>query len=368
MSADKPPKSGDLRPARGNALGNDDASSQALNEALGSSLVVIRALVIALVAAFFISCIFTVNPNEVAIVLRFGKPVGTGVDMIRKQGLHFALPQPIDEVVRIRNGETLTVTTFTPWFQLTPDELLSGKLEGEASNGTGRLNPAAEGHVLTADGNIVHVRGTVKYRISDPVAFVFNFTSVSNLLLNAFNNAIYRTAAGFKADDVLYKNTEGFRLEVAQRLQDWVARTQLGVKIDLLEVPTIAPLSVREAFVQVTKAELERTTRIKQAEGDALEILRKAEAESREILNRGIIASNQLVAAVSGDADSFRKQLPYYLKDPDLYRTRVLTETFARVLTNAQDKFFVGGDELRLLISREAVVPVKPGTQPSPAN
>jgi hypothetical protein len=72
MAAAKTP-SGNLRPD-GPKISSDDASSQALSEALGSSLVLIRLLGALLLAAFVFSCVFTVKPNEVAVVLRFGKP------------------------------------------------------------------------------------------------------------------------------------------------------------------------------------------------------------------------------------------------------------------------------------------------------
>ena len=71
------PTSGNLRPT-GNPVPSDDASSQALSEALGSSLLIVRILSGILAAAAVFSCVFTVNPNEVAVVLRFGKVVGEG--------------------------------------------------------------------------------------------------------------------------------------------------------------------------------------------------------------------------------------------------------------------------------------------------
>jgi hypothetical protein len=87
-------QSGNLKVASGQAVPSDDASSQALSEALGSSVWLMKAIVALLAAAFIASCIFTVKPNEVAVVLRFGKPQGTGPDMLKKQGLHFAKFRP----------------------------------------------------------------------------------------------------------------------------------------------------------------------------------------------------------------------------------------------------------------------------------
>ena len=105
-----------------------------------------KGIVALLGAAFLASCIFTVNPNEVAVVLRFGRPLGTGPDMLRKQGLHFALPYPVDEIVRIRVGEVQTVVTKTPWARIDPADEALGNLTPPKDRD--RLTPAADGHVL----------------------------------------------------------------------------------------------------------------------------------------------------------------------------------------------------------------------------
>src|ERR1044072_3078349 len=53
----------------------EDAGSAALSEALRSSFAIVKVLMIVLVIAFFASGIFTVNSQQKAIILRFGKPV-----------------------------------------------------------------------------------------------------------------------------------------------------------------------------------------------------------------------------------------------------------------------------------------------------
>ena len=56
----------------------DDAGSQALAEALRSSFAIVKVVMVLMVLAFFGSGFFTVGPQEKAIILRFGKPVGEG--------------------------------------------------------------------------------------------------------------------------------------------------------------------------------------------------------------------------------------------------------------------------------------------------
>ena len=88
-----------------------DAGSQALAEALRSSFVIVKVIMVILVIVFFGSGIFSVPPQEKAIILRFGKPVGTTVDQLLGPGLHWAFPNPIDEVVKIPIGQIQAVTS-----------------------------------------------------------------------------------------------------------------------------------------------------------------------------------------------------------------------------------------------------------------
>ena len=53
-----------------------------------------------MVLAFFGSGFFTVGPQEKAVILRFGKPVGEGQKALLRPGLHWSFPYPIDEVVQ----------------------------------------------------------------------------------------------------------------------------------------------------------------------------------------------------------------------------------------------------------------------------
>jgi len=248
--------SGNLRPD-GPRISSDDASSQALSEALGSSLVLIRLLGALLLAAFVFSCVFTVKPNEVAVVLRFGKPVGEGRDILRTNGLHFALPYPIDEIVRIGVGDSKIVRATKAWYAV-------GMTAAPVST---TLNPASEGYVLTGDGNILHVRATLRYRISDPVAYTFNFVAASNTVENCLNNAIYWSAARTKADSI-YGDIASFRDLVKQRVSDQLALANLGVLIEGLDVERVAPGYVKEFFDAVITAGQARSSRINEAQGE----------------------------------------------------------------------------------------------------
>src|SRR5437763_14277340 len=77
-------------PANPNPAMIEETGSRALAEALRSSFVIVKILMVGLVVLFFFSGIFTVPPGERAIVLRFGKPVGIGEQQLLTPGLHWS--------------------------------------------------------------------------------------------------------------------------------------------------------------------------------------------------------------------------------------------------------------------------------------
>src|SRR5688500_6875555 len=154
-------------PGQPNPAVIEEVGSRALSDALRSSFVIVKILMVGLVILFFFSGIFTVPSQERAIILRFGKPVGSGAEQLLGPGLHGSCPRPIDEIVRIPSGEVQTVNSSAGWYQTTPEQEAAGNEQATTST----LNPAVDGYTLTSDGNIIHVRASVRYRISEPLNY-----------------------------------------------------------------------------------------------------------------------------------------------------------------------------------------------------
>lgn len=340
-----------LRPTNMPVGGSDDPSSQALSEALRSSFVLVRLLIIALLVALAFSCCFQVKQNEVAVVLRLGRPVGdTPEERIRRPGLHWSLPYPIDEVVKIPLGESRVVKSTVAWYFQTPADEAAGAKPEELE----RLTPGRDGHVITSDGNILHVRAILRYRITDPVEFTFNFNNPTNLLVNALNNSVHWAAVRVTADKAL-GDTVALRELVQTRLQQLIETARLGVKVDQLEVQPVAPQSVKLAFDQVTAAGNDRDKRKQEARGEYETVTREAVGEAARVVDNARSASNALVQGLAADAKFFQDQLPDYRKSPELVKTRLLLATIGRVFTNSADKWFLppGEKYLRLQLNRE---------------
>lgn len=343
-----------------------DSGSQALAEALRSSFAIVRVVMVALVALFLCSGFFSVGLQEKAIILRFGQPVGEGGRELLGPGLHWSYPYPIDEVVKVPITEIQTLQSTVGWYATTPEQELAGT---EPPPG-GSLNPAVDGYVLTADGNIAHSRATLRYRIEDPIRYVFDFVSASNAVQNALNNALLHAATRFTVDQILTSDRTRFQEAVARRFTQLAQAHGLGVVVDQCSVDSRAPRQLKQAFDNVITQGQNRSKLLNQARSDENQTTNRAASTATAIVNGAVAARTRYLEDLSAEAERFNGLLPKYRSNPDLYIQMRLAETMGRVLTNVADKIYLPqradgrARELRLLLNRE---PQKPKTEnPAP--
>jgi membrane protease subunit HflK len=332
----------------------EDVSSQALSDALRSSFVIIKILMIGLVVVFLGSGFFTVGPQEKALILRFGKPIGEDESALLGPGPHWAFPYPIDEVVRIPVGEVQTVNTTIGWYETSPALEAAGR-EPEPRQ---TLAPGRDGYALTGDGNIVHVRGALRYRITEPgLAYKLELAEAPAQVQNAFDNALLFAAARSTVE--ITRDTTAFREEALQRLRDLIAAQRLGIEVDQMTVQVIPPRQLKADFARVLEAEVRRNTGLSDARKYENETLNRAQAEARARVNTAEAERKGRVEQVASDARRFTELLPEYRKNPQLFMDLLYADALARVYTNASEKFIVqerpDGQPraVRLLLSRE---------------
>src|SRR5215217_1893832 len=165
------------------------ASGHALFGALAATIKLLRWLLAGLVGIYLCSGITRVAPNEDALVYRLGRLQRE----VHPPGLCFALPPPIDRVVKIptRTQHELFLNAWSPdeHAAVPSTPLASGASEmpasllavlptantglaGSAPPAGKGLHPVFDGYTLTGDANIVQARLTARYRITDPFAYV----------------------------------------------------------------------------------------------------------------------------------------------------------------------------------------------------
>jgi len=336
-----------------------DAGAQALAEALRSSFVIVKVVMVLLVLLFLASGFFTVGPQERAIILRFGKARGEGEKALLGPGLHWSFPYPIDESIKVSISGLQQVSSTVGWYAVTPEQLLAG-IEPPAG---ATLNPIVDGYVLPADTNIIHSRATLTYRIKDPIQYVFGFVAASNAVQSALDNGLLYAAARFSVDDILTRDIASFQEMVRRRTTQLLELQELGVVVEQCVVQSVPPRQLKDAFANVLKAEVMRSKLLNEARTYENQVTNKAGANAESLVNLAQSDRARLVSDTSAQAERFQEILAQYRRHPALFEEQRLTETLGRVLTNVQDKIFLAEGaagkpkELRLLLNREVPKP-----------
>ncbi|TSA41030.1 MAG: hypothetical protein D4R57_01120 [Verrucomicrobiales bacterium] len=344
-----------------------DSGSQALADALHSSFGIVKVVMAGLFVVFLFSGFFTVGPQEKAIILQFGKPMGEGEKMLLGSGAHWSLPYPINEVIKIPITEVQEVRSRTQWFLQSAVQEAKGELPYAGPT----LNPAIDGYTLTADGNIIHAKATLRYHIDDPRRCVFDFagngqqqsfglSGISNAVLNVLDNALVHAAALSRVNDVLLDKI-AFQDAVTRRVVKLVLEQKLGIVVDQCIVETRQPRQLDMAFQAVTDAKIKsdkaqtdagsyRNTKMNEADGEAVARVNSAQAER-----------NATVAKIKGDVSIFNDNLASYRRNPELFLQQRLVGTLGRAIASVDYKMYLPTTpdgkpiELRLNLNREPI-------------
>jgi membrane protease subunit HflK len=342
----------------------EDAGSQALAEAFRSSFFIVQVAMVILVVVFFCSGIFSVGPQEKAVILRLGRPVGAGADALLGAGLHWAFPYPIDEVRRIPFTEIQTIKSTTGWYYMSPQDEAAEVAGTYRPSPTASLNPTRDGYTMTGDGNIIHARATLSYKVEDPIHYEFDFVNASNSVQDALNEAlIYASARFTNVDDVLRRERSLFQETVKLRVTQLVQQEGLGISILQCQVDPIPPVRLQPDFERVTSALSAAETQKNEAASSQNDITNRAAADAVRLVSTATTDATNLVASVKADADRFTSLLPQYKTQPGLVKSILYYQAVADVMNGAAGKWYMpenpGGEplEIRLQLNRQPAAP-----------
>ncbi len=377
---------------------SDDQASQALVDALQICFKILKWIMVFVVVMFLFSGAFTVKPEEVALVMRFGKVVGTGPERELKPGFHVAWPEPIDRVIKIPK-ETLRSVDCEFWYYLTEQE----KLQGKSGRVGASLVPGKDHAVITADANLLHVNMNIKYRIVDAYDYVKNIYGAEHpenipeksLIKCLADEAIIYSAANFKVDDLIGPKKTSFARMVKDYLDRELLSMECGLKLDEVLIPKIEPpRQVVKYFIDVRNAAEEKHAKIQEAIGDETELLTKTagtgyqelikalileqkyektndpklpEARKRvrellaqaggtvqDILADAKIYKTKVVESARADAEYLQALLPRYQESPNVVLTRLLLSTLEKLLPKVRKWYLPEHvDQARFIIDRD---------------
>jgi membrane protease subunit HflK len=317
--------------------------------------------VAAMAALYALSGISVIRADEVAIVLRWGRLVGdTPATQQHGPGLLFAVPRPVDRVVRVKTkhvSEQSIQTLAAP----------AGFTFADT------LNPIRVGYALTGDQNVLHVAMTARYQVRDPVDWALFGPAAEDILRVEVTTAMVRSLGEIGVDRVLAESRKQLIETARQRAQAGLDGARSGLALISLELTELTPPGVLSRdFDAVQSAYIEMETKKKDAEAYAEDLLPKAQASADQAVQSARADAAAERARSLGDADAFRALERQVRASPAIVRERLYRDAVDAAVRRARAVRWVpppaeGHEErLRILVS-EGKAGEPPSLVPLPA-
>src|SRR5215831_1756756 len=284
-------------------------------------------IVLAVVVIWGLSGFFRVDPDELGVVLRFGKLVREV-----KPGLNYHLPYPIETA-------------------LTPKALRVNKIDigmrvvEDLRRGTTIRDVPEESLMLTGDENIVDVDFSVLWKIKPEAKgvenYLFNIQQPEGTVKAVAESAMREIIGRSTLQPILTGARQNIETAVHDLMQKVLDNYGAGVQITQVQLQKVDPPSqVIDAFrdVQAARADSERAQN--EAQSYANKVVPEARGRAAQITQSAEAYREQTVAEAKGATSRFLQVYDEYKKAPDVTRQRMYLETMER-LFGGTDKIIV---------------------------
>jgi membrane protease subunit HflK len=193
-----------------------------------------------------------------------------------------------------------------------------------------------ESLMLTQDENIIDIKFTVQYHVSDPAKYLFNVRDPDATLRQSTESALREVVGKSKMDFVL----TGGRVEVAARaqklLQQILDKYQTGLQVIKLTMQDAQPpKQVQAAFADAVKAREDEERLKNEAQAYANDILPRARGKAARVAQEAQAYKQQVIAEAEGDASRFGAVLAEYETAPAIMRQRLYLDALESVLSRS---------------------------------
>lgn len=318
-----------------------------------------KVLLLFAAAVLVLTGIFTtyaqIEPDEVGIILRLGRFVGTA-----EPGPHFRLPYGIDQMIKVPVQRQLKAEF--------------GFRTQQVANRTSYAQPneaARESEMLTGDLNVAVVEWIVQYKIKDPYRYLFKVKNVEDMLRDISEASMRAVVGDHSVNEVLTTGRQKVATEAKTILQELADRYETGVDIQQVVLQDVNPPDpVKPSFNEVNQAIQEKERAINQAFAELNRAVPRALGEAQETLRAADGYAIEKVNRAKGEAERFTRIYDEYRKSPEVTRRRMYLDAMSQVLQRAGHKVVI--DEatkgLTPLLRMEGLTPTTQGAVPAAAS
>ena len=274
---------------------------------IGAGLIAAVAVLIWLGTGFFI-----VQEGQQAVITQFGKYNSTV-----GAGFNWRLPYPV------QRHEVVVVTQIRS-VDVGRDTIIKA---------TGLRDSA----MLTEDENILDVKFSVQYRLSDARAYLFETKDPTAAVVQAAETAVREVVGKMRLNAALGEEREQIAPRIRVLAQSILDRYKIGIEIVAINMQqggVRAPDQVQAAFDDVNKAGQERERAKNEGQAYANDVIPRAVGSASRLKEEADAYKARIVAQAEGDSQRFRSVLGEYQKAPQVTRDRMYIDAMQQVYAN----------------------------------
>lgn len=265
------------------------------------------------------SSFYTVQPDEEAVILRFGKYVSTA-----SPGLHLKLPLGVDQAIKVKT-------------KLVLQQEFGFRTKDSSAQRTAYARGGAQGEslMLTGDLNVADVEWITQFQISEPQKYLFNVQDpIQNI--RDISEAIMRRVVGDRlVNDVLTVGRAEIAAEAKLLTQQVLDVYDMGIRVVSIKLQDVNPPEpVKPSFNEVNEAKQEQEQAINQAEQYYNKIIPEARGKAEKKISEAEGYAEAIVNRARGDAERFQAMLTAYRQSPAVTKDRMYLESMEKILKN----------------------------------
>jgi membrane protease subunit HflK len=191
--------------------------------------------------------------------------------------------------------------------------------------------------MLTADENIVEIKFSVQYRLSNALAYLFNTRNPTDAVKQAAESAVREVVGQMTMDNAMAEERDQIAPHVRTLMQTILDRYQVGIEVvavNLQQSGVSPPEQVKSAFDDVLKAGQERVRARNDAQAYANSVVPLANGTAARAKQDSEGYKASVVAQAEGDAQRFSAVLTQYEKAPQVTRDRLYIDAMREIYSN----------------------------------
>ena len=271
---------------------------------------------------------YTVEADEIAVVLMFGKSVRQA-----EPGLHFKLPLGIERAINV------------PVRKVFKEEFGFRTLRAGVRTQYDTRDYSDESLLLTGDLNIADVEWVVQYKIKDPKTFLFFVRNPRQTLRDLSESVMSRIIGDRTVTEVLTVGRIEIAAVVEEHLQELLDLYQTGLDVASVTLQDVnPPEQVKAAFNAVNEAKQEKERLINEAWRDYNQSVPKSKGLAAQKISEAQGYALKRVNEAQGDADRFKSIRSEYQKAKEVTRRRLYLEAMREVLPQVKEIYVIDGE------------------------